>query len=172
MWALVISFFRLARFQGSVQAAACISLSFLFVAIRRAANFRRQTFGSCPPGGHYEKVCAEFSSPCFRVLSMSPGCVPGTEWRPMECTACHSSGWPGRSTVSAMFYLLASFSHPHRHCLTMSLGTATPVCYLFLIVVLVCISLMTEWTVAMFLFLIGCCVFSLEGCDLQTIAHF
>lgn len=43
MWALAISFFRLAHFQGSVQAAACTGLSFLFVAIHRAANILQET---------------------------------------------------------------------------------------------------------------------------------
>lgn len=57
---------------------------------------------------------------------MSPGCVPGAEWRPMECTACHFSGWRGRSTVTAMFYILASFSHPHRLCLTHVYGDRHP----------------------------------------------
>lgn len=79
-----------------------------------------------------------------------------------------------RMSVFTMFYILPSFSPgplPLPLCYLPVWGV-TLVCCLFLIVVWVHISLMARWAVAMFLFLIGRCVSSLQQCDLKTIAYF
>lgn len=106
------------------------------------------------------------SSPCLQDVSQEQNGVP---WNALLATSQDGEGAP---QCLPCFTFLPASPIPTGTVLPMSLGTATPVCYLFLIVALVCISLITEWTVAMFLFLIGCCVFFLEGCDLKTIAHF
>lgn len=165
MWVLVISFFCLEHFQDSIQAAACISFLFLFVAIRCVDNNPQKTdFWVMPTWRPFWKSLLwafkslflhqiHFSTICLRSSTGSYGmhCLPHLRVGRVPHSVCHA-------------YVPTSFSHPQ--CVY------TPVCCLFFIVVLVFISLMTEWTVTMFLFLIGCCVFSLEEYELKTIDHF
>lgn len=83
-----------------------------------------------------------FSRMCTRSR-MGEG-VTGMHWAKAFRSVCH---------VFCFHQLLPI---PTDTVLLESLGTATPVCYLFRIVVLLCISLMTRWAMTMFLFLTVC----------------
>lgn len=136
---------------------------------------RRHAFELCPPCGRSEKGCLALSSACFWIILIFLGCVSRVDW-----------GKGSHGTHSLPLFRMARMFHSVRHVLHSH--QLLPTAPATAIVLPACLkshpSVLSDSHCGFgshlsddevgnghVLYLIGCCVSSLQQCDLKTIAH-